>query len=96
MDNISTFRGFDKGKMGADGTIRDVHIDTYFDVIDRSPESNDPAKHIHEGVTLSENNDHRLEKLMRSRHYDLDKLIWQIRIYLRSASEPWAMKYNNS
>lgn len=74
LDDISTFRSFDKGKMGSDGSVRAVHIDTYFDVIDRSPEANNPINHIQSQELLSESSDYRLEKLMRCRHYNMDKL----------------------
>jgi mannose-6-phosphate isomerase class I len=74
MDDISTFRCFDKGKIGDDGTLRDVHIDTYFDVIDRTASSNDPVNHMQVSKILSENTEYRLELLMRSRHYNLDKI----------------------
>ena len=74
MDDISTFRNFDKGKIGADGTVRPLHIDNYFAFIDRSPDANDPTNHIAHASTLSKDNMHTLELLLESPFYNMDKL----------------------
>ena len=45
-DDNSSIRGFDKGKFKADGTVRPLDVDTYFDHIDRRPEVNIPDQAI--------------------------------------------------
>lgn len=74
MDRISTFRSFDKGKMGRDGSVRQIHIKDYFDAIDRSDELNDPATHIVTPQLISETPAYKLEHLLDTRHYQMDKL----------------------
>lgn len=41
MDEFCTIRSFDQGKMKDDGSIREIHIDDYFQFLDASPEAND-------------------------------------------------------
>lgn len=77
MDPVSSIRSFDKGKIKDDGTIRDVHIDSYFKLIDRSTETNDPANHKIKPKVLFEDTNIRIESLLRSKTYCLDKLILQ-------------------
>lgn len=74
MDDVSTLRCFDKGKIGPDGTIRDVHIADYFALIDRSPQANDPQQHIKHPVRIAQTDGYVLERLMRSPYYNLNKL----------------------
>jgi mannose-6-phosphate isomerase class I len=40
MDPLCTIRSFDQGKLKDDGTIRDIHIDDYFQFLDTTPENN--------------------------------------------------------
>jgi mannose-6-phosphate isomerase-like protein (cupin superfamily) len=74
MDNISTFRSFDKGKIGQDGSIRNVQIKEYFEVIDRSPEINDPITHMRQAKPITNTAAYTLERLLETRHYNLEKL----------------------
>jgi mannose-6-phosphate isomerase class I len=74
MDDVSTFRNFDKGKMARDGSIRQVHIKEYFDIIDRTPEVNDPATHIRKPQTKSQSSAYRLDGLLETPYYSLDKI----------------------
>jgi mannose-6-phosphate isomerase class I len=41
MDPACTIRAFDQGKIKDDGSIRELHIDDYFQFLDTSPELND-------------------------------------------------------
>jgi mannose-6-phosphate isomerase class I len=41
MDEFCTIRSFDQGKIKDDGSIREIHIDDYFQFLDSTPESND-------------------------------------------------------
>ena len=74
MDDISTFRGFDKGKMGQDGSVRAVHVKEYFEFIDRTPELNDPHNHIHQPRNLTRTHDFTFDHLLETPYYCLDQL----------------------
>jgi hypothetical protein len=74
LDKISTFRNFDKGKIGPDGSVRPLQIAEYFQAIDRSPEANDPSRHLREPQLLDATNHYQLDTLLQSAHYNLDRL----------------------
>lgn len=74
MDRISTFRCFDKGKMEPDGTVRPIQTREYFNVIDRTDELNDPARHIVQPKLMAKTETYILEHLLDTRHYKMDKL----------------------
>lgn len=40
MDEFCTIRGFDQGKIKEDGSIREIHVNDYFEFMDTSPEMN--------------------------------------------------------
>lgn len=44
MDNVSTIRCFDKGKIKDDGSVREIHIADYFKYLDTNPDRNDLKK----------------------------------------------------
>jgi mannose-6-phosphate isomerase class I len=60
--------------MEADGSIRSMQIEEYFDAIDRDPAANDPANHMSKPKPIRQADGHSLGRLMTSRHYTLDKL----------------------
>jgi mannose-6-phosphate isomerase class I len=74
LDSVSTFRCFDKGKIGDDGRLRDIHLDEYFEFIDRSPEANNPAQHMRQPKLLKQDENYCYEKLLESSYYNLDRL----------------------
>jgi hypothetical protein len=74
MDDVSTFRSFDKGKMSPDGSVRSVQLQEYFDVIDRSDATNDPAPHLRQPKSLAHTADYTLDLLLDTAYYKLDKL----------------------
>ena len=74
MDDVSTFRSFDKGKMSPDGSVRSVQLKEYFDVIDRSPATNNPAPHLRQPKSLARTADYALDLLLDTQYYKLDKL----------------------
>lgn len=74
LDNVATFRNFDKGKMEHDGSVRPVQIDEYFDAINRTPELNDPRNHIVHPAIEARTDTYTLDRFLRTRHYNLDKL----------------------
>jgi len=65
MDPVSTIRSFDQGKIKSDGTIRKVHIEDYFQLIDTDPDRNDLKKMK---IIRKEN------KLLKTKYYSLDIL----------------------
>jgi mannose-6-phosphate isomerase class I len=74
MDNVSTFRSFDKGKIASDGVVRPVQIEEYFRAIDRSSEANDPLPHLRSPEVARRTDEYLHEHLLASRYYRLDKL----------------------
>ncbi|PID32077.1 hypothetical protein CR970_02465 [Candidatus Saccharibacteria bacterium] len=74
LDKVSTFRAFDKGKIGPSGEVRDVHLDEYFEFIDRSPETNDPQSHLKAPERLAATDAYTYDKLLDSPSFCLDKL----------------------
>jgi len=74
MDKVATMRSFDKGKMEADGSIRQLQIKDYFALIDRRAETNDPAAHIRNPESRERTEDYSLDSLLKTPYYNLDKL----------------------
>ena len=74
MDDVSTFRNFDKGKMAVDGTIRQLHIEAYFALIDRTAKINNPLSHVRAPKAIARTDIYRLDSLLRTPLYNLDKL----------------------
>jgi mannose-6-phosphate isomerase class I len=74
LDKISTFRSFDKGKMEADGSVRELEIQEYFKVIDRSPEANDPTSHLRQAQSVERTQSYTLDRLLETKYYNLDRL----------------------
>lgn len=72
MDSVATFRSFDKGKIGKDGAVRTVHIDEYFEAIDRSDEANDPERHIRKPEVVRQTDDYVYSHLLDSPYYNMD------------------------
>ncbi|HWB39081.1 MAG TPA: hypothetical protein VG604_02450 [Candidatus Saccharimonadales bacterium] len=83
MDDISTLRSFDRGKMSKDGSIRKLQIDDYFRLVDRSPEANDPKKHI----TQADQTGETLQNLTKTSYYTLDKLSGETLSYKQEISQ---------
>lgn len=74
MDGVSTIRNFDKGKMGRDGSLRPLHINDYFALIDRSPETNNPQTHMRSPVPVAQTTRYTVEHLMQTHYYTTDKI----------------------
>jgi mannose-6-phosphate isomerase class I len=65
MDENCTIRSFDQGKIKDDGTIREIHIDDYFQFLDSSEDANDIKKLTRTGEG---------ERLLQTSYYSLDRL----------------------
>lgn len=74
MDPVSSIRSFDKGNIKDDGSVRDVHIDSYFKLIDRSEKTNNPENHRLSPKIIFKKGNTKIESLLRSKAYCLDKL----------------------
>lgn len=74
MDDVSSIRAFDKGKMSKDGTLRPVYIDDYFTYADRSVEANDPKTHMRASKVIKETSVYTHERLLETKYYSLDRL----------------------
>lgn len=74
MDDVATLRSFDKGKMGKDGTLRDLQIEEYFLAADRSPQANDPDTHMRKADSIAQTDSFLHERLLTSMYYSMDRL----------------------
>ena len=65
MDPYCTIRAFDQGKIKDDGTIREIHVNDYFQFLDTNTENNtiDNLRRTQNG-----------ERLLQTSHYSLDIL----------------------
>ncbi len=75
MDDVSTIRVFDKGKMTRGGSLRKLNISDYFRLIDRTPEANDPKNHMGEPTDLIKTAEYGLSRLLSTKYYTLNKLL---------------------
>ncbi|MFC1789932.1 hypothetical protein ACFLZP_00420 [Patescibacteria group bacterium] len=74
MDPISTLRCFDRGKIKDDGGLRMLNIKDYFSYLNQSPGYNDPESHRLKPRILSNNSVGKIEALLRTPGYSLDRL----------------------
>lgn len=74
MDEVSTIRNFDKGKISSNGTLRPLQIEDYFSLIDRSAKANNPENLMASSqlVLVSEKYIH--ERLLKTKYYTLEKI----------------------
>ena len=73
-DDQCSMRGFDKGKILDDGSLRPTHVADYLATIGRDPEHNDPTRHIQKPETLEDKDGGKVERLFRTPHFNLDRL----------------------
>lgn len=75
MDELSTIRNFDKGKMSKDGILRPLQIADYFTFIDRTPEANNPNMHMRKATMLAKTPAYTHELLLKTKYYSMERLI---------------------
>lgn len=75
MDDVSSIRSFDKGKMGKDGSLRPLQIDDYFALADRSVSANDPQTHMRKSIKIQKTDAYVHERLLESKYYSMDKVM---------------------
>ncbi|MBI5151279.1 MAG: hypothetical protein HZA34_01765 [Candidatus Pacebacteria bacterium] len=68
-DPVSTIRNYDKGKMGNDGSIREVQVEDYFAFIDRSEDANNPQRMIRRPTVIEEHQGVRLSQIFSNDAY---------------------------
>ena len=73
-DGKCSMRGFDKGKVLDDGSLRPTHVADYLATLGRDPEHNDPARHVKKPQVLEEKDGCKVELLFRTAHFNLDRL----------------------
>ena len=74
-DEDSTIRAFDKGKFKDDGSIRNIHIEDYFQLIDRSPEANNPDVARHQSILLEKSSGGQVIQLLKTPPFALGLFI---------------------
>lgn len=73
IDDASTIRSFDKGKIKDDGGVRPVQVKDYFKFIDRSVEINNPKTFLARGKKLVETPTFSTSELFNTPYYQLHK-----------------------
>lgn len=73
-DPVATIRNYDKGKMGSDGSIREVQVEEYFTFIDRSEDANDPQRMIRKPTVLEEHQGVQLSQIFSNDTYAMQSL----------------------
>lgn len=73
-DEVSTIRAFDKGKIKDDGSIRDLHLDDYFQFIDRSSGANSPSVARRQPILLEKSSGGEVTRLLGTPFFALDLL----------------------
>lgn len=77
MDPVSTIRAFDQGKIKDDGSIREVHIDDYFNYLDTNEDHNDITKNSQKikGETVLTTSIYSMDviSLEKKRNFDIGK-----------------------
>lgn len=75
MDDVSTLRSFDKGKMSNEGKLRPLQIADYFAFADRSDEANDPKTHMRAAREIEKASAYSHERLLETKYYSMDRVI---------------------
>ena len=71
MDDASTLRSFDKGKIKDDGSVRPVQVEEYFTYIDASEKTNNPQTFLSHGKKLTET----VTELFNTPYYQLHQTV---------------------
>jgi mannose-6-phosphate isomerase class I len=73
-DELCSMRGFDKGKILDDGSLRPTHVEDYLKTVENDAEHNDLARHIAKPRLLSDEAGVKVEALFRTPYFSLDRL----------------------
>ena len=73
-DGKCSMRGFDKGKILDDGTLRPTHVKDYLATINQDAAHNQLSQHIRKPEVITDNNGAKVESLFRTAHFNTDRL----------------------
>ena len=73
-DSKCSMRGFDKGKILDDGTLRPTHVKDYLATINQDAAHNQLSQHIRKPEVITDNNGAKVESLFRTAHFNTDRL----------------------
>ncbi|HEY3329171.1 MAG TPA: hypothetical protein VGK19_04045 [Capsulimonadaceae bacterium] len=74
QDAYCSMRGFDKGKLLDDGSLRPTHVEDYLATIINDDRHNDLAQHIQKPRLVSDDGGVRTEALFRTPYFNLDRI----------------------
>ena len=73
-DGKCSMRGFDKGKILDDGTLRPTHVKDYLATINQDAAHNQLSQHIRKPEVIADKNGAKVESLFRTAHFNTDRL----------------------
>ena len=73
-DDKCSMRGFDKGKILDDGSLRPTHVKDYLATINQDAAHNQLSQHIRKPEVVEDANSAKTESLFRTAHFNTDRL----------------------
>ncbi len=73
-DDKCSMRGFDKGKILDDGSLRPTHVKDYLETINQDAAHNEISRHRRKPEVVSEGNGAKTESLFRTAHFNTDRV----------------------
>ena len=73
-DDKCSMRGFDKGKILDNGSLRPTHVEDYLATIIRDPAHNELSQHIRKPLVIEDKNGAKTENIFRTAHFNTDRL----------------------
>ena len=73
-DDKCSMRGFDKGKILDDGSLRPTHVADYLATINQDPAHNELSQHIRKPLFVEDKNGAKTENIFRTAHFNTDRL----------------------
>ncbi|MGI4791563.1 MAG: hypothetical protein ACRYFS_22295 [Janthinobacterium lividum] len=73
-DDKCSMRGFDKGKILDDGSLRPTHVADYLATINQDPAHNELSQHIRKPLIVEEVSGAKTENIFRTAHFNTDRL----------------------
>jgi len=73
-DDKCSMRGFDKGKILDDGSLRPTHVKDYLATIIQDPAHNELSQHIRKPLVVEEANGAKTENIFRTAHFNTDRV----------------------
>jgi len=73
-DDKCSMRGFDKGKILGDGSLRPTHVADYLATINQDPAHNELSQHIRKPLVVEDANGTKTENIFRTAHFNTDRI----------------------